>query len=60
METRPGWAEGCLGKGRRELCGSLPAEGTTVPGTVGLGCAEVSHPRSMDGAGMLHGLSYVG
>lgn len=37
METRPGWVEGCLGKGRRELCGPPPAMGTTVPGTVGLG-----------------------
>ena len=26
----------------------------------GLGCAEVSRPRSRDGAGMLRGLSYVG
>lgn len=37
METGPGWAEGCSGKGRRELCGPLPAAGTTVPRTVGLG-----------------------
>ena len=26
----------------------------------GLGCAEVTRPGSSDGAGMLHGLSYVG
>lgn len=50
METGPGWAERCSGKGQRELCGPLPAAGTTVPGTAGLRSHTLEARRGRDAA----------